>query len=77
MGQSFLNIVLSCVQDGEVEDFRLLDVEEVADLIQNTDEFKDNCNLVIIDFFVRHGLITPEQPGYLDLVSRLRGANFS
>ena len=58
--------------DGEVAAFMLLDMQEVADLIQDTDEFKNNCALVIIDFMIRHGLIDPAAPGYLDLVRGLR-----
>lgn len=58
--------------DGEVEDFHLLPIAEVARLVRETDEFKLNCNLVIADFLVRHGHIGPEQPGYLDLVTGLR-----
>jgi 8-oxo-dGTP pyrophosphatase MutT (NUDIX family) len=58
--------------DGEVEDFQLLPLAEVARLVRDTDEFKLNCNLVIADFLVRHGHIAPEQPGYVDLVTGLR-----
>lgn len=57
--------------DGEVADFMLLPVSEVARLVSETDEFKLNCNLVVIDFLVRHGIINPETPGYLDLVQGL------
>ncbi|MES9990369.1 MAG: DUF4743 domain-containing protein [Candidatus Thiodiazotropha sp.] len=57
--------------DGEVAEFMLLPVEEVARLVAETDEFKLNCNLVVIDFLVRHGIINPETPGYLDLVQGL------
>ncbi|KAK1360482.1 Nudix hydrolase domain-containing protein [Heracleum sosnowskyi] len=42
-------------QDGEVGSFRLIPVELVADVIQKTEFFKLNCNLVIIDFLFRHG----------------------
>jgi 8-oxo-dGTP pyrophosphatase MutT (NUDIX family) len=57
--------------DGEVAEFMLLPVDEVAGLVAQTDEFKLNCNLVVIDFLVRHGIINPETPGYLDLVQGL------
>ncbi|MES9945218.1 MAG: DUF4743 domain-containing protein [Candidatus Thiodiazotropha sp.] len=57
--------------DGEVAEFMLLPVAEVARLVAQTDEFKLNCNLVVIDFLVRHGIINPESPGYLDLVQGL------
>ena len=58
--------------DGEVESFMCLPVEDVAQIVRDTDEFKLNCNLVIIDFLVRHGVIDPGMPGYLDLVLGLR-----
>ncbi len=59
-------------QDGEVERFDLLPIEEVAQIVRDTDRFKQNCNLVIIDFLIRHGHIRPEQEGYLELVRGLR-----
>jgi 8-oxo-dGTP pyrophosphatase MutT (NUDIX family) len=58
--------------DGEVEEFKLLPIEEVARLVRETDEFKLNCNLVVIDFLVRHGLITPDHPEYLGIATGLR-----
>jgi 8-oxo-dGTP pyrophosphatase MutT (NUDIX family) len=66
--------------DGEVAEFLLLPIEEVARLVRETDEFKLNCNLVIVDFLVRHGFIHPDQAGYPDLISGLRpesGAAFA
>ena len=61
--------------DGEVEEFRLRPIAEVAAIVRDSlDEFKFNCSLVIIDFLIRHGLITPEDPDYFGLVTGLRGA---
>ena len=57
--------------DGELEDFYLWPIEQVAETVRDTTEFKFNCNLVIIDFLVRHGLIPPEDPDYLDIVAGL------
>ena len=57
--------------DGEVEAFMLLPIEEVAEIVRDSDEFKLNCNLVVIDFLVRHGLIGPEDPDYLGIVTGL------
>lgn len=57
--------------DGEVAAFYLMPVEEVAQIVRETDEFKLNCNLVIIDFLLRHGVLTPEHPEYLALVQGL------
>ena len=58
--------------DGEVESFRRLPLAEVAALVRDTDAFKLNCNLTIIDFLVRHGFITPEEPDYLEILAGLR-----
>jgi isopentenyldiphosphate isomerase len=49
--------------DGEAEDFQLMEVDEILTrLYQN--EFKPNCGLVIIDFLIRHGIVTPESEKY-------------
>jgi isopentenyldiphosphate isomerase len=58
--------------DGEIETFMLWPIAKVAEIVRDTREFKFNCNLVIIDFVVRHGLIEPEHPDYLDIVKGLR-----
>ena len=58
--------------DGEVEAFYRLPVAEVARLVRDTDEFKLNCNLVIIDFLVRHGGIPQDDPDYLQILYGLR-----
>jgi isopentenyldiphosphate isomerase len=57
--------------DGELEAFMLMPVEEVAAIVRDTKQFKFNCNLVIIDFLVRHGLIGPDEPDYLAIVKGL------
>jgi hypothetical protein len=58
--------------DGEVESFQRLPADEVARLVRDTDAFKLNCNLVIIDFLVRHGLLSPMEPDYLEILRGLR-----
>ena len=57
--------------DGEVESFDLLPIERVVRMVESTDDFKDNCNLVLIDFFVRRGLIDFSYPGYTNIISSL------
>jgi len=57
--------------DGEVSEFQLLNFESVLELVRDTDDFKPNCNLVILDFLIRHGAIRPEEPEYVELVSGL------
>jgi 8-oxo-dGTP pyrophosphatase MutT (NUDIX family) len=57
--------------DGEIDQFTLLPLAEVARLVRDTEEFKFNCNLVIIDFLVRHGFLGPEDPDYVAIVQGL------
>ncbi|EZF74552.1 hypothetical protein H105_03753 [Trichophyton soudanense CBS 452.61] len=57
--------------DSEVEDFRLWSVGEVKEAMSNG-EFKPNCALVLIDFFIRHGFLTPEnEKDYLEILARI------
>jgi len=58
--------------DGEIVSFALMDAAEVLTRVRDTDDFKFNVNLVIIDFALRHGVIAPTDPAYLDLVTGLR-----
>lgn len=59
--------------DGEVEGFELMPVEQVAGIVRGSNQFKFNCNLVIIDFLIRHGVINPDtEPDYEALVRGLR-----
>jgi 8-oxo-dGTP pyrophosphatase MutT (NUDIX family) len=44
-------------RDGEVEAFELWDLDRVLDAVRHTDEFKFNVNLVLIDLFLRRGLV--------------------
>ena len=60
--------------DGEVDEFFLWSLDKVAATMSPDchDPYKPNCYLVIIDFMLRHGYISPESPGYLDLLRELR-----
>jgi 8-oxo-dGTP pyrophosphatase MutT (NUDIX family) len=58
--------------DGEIVAFTLMDAEDVVESVRLTEDFKFNVNLVIIDFALRHGLVTPDDPDYLALVTGLR-----
>lgn len=58
--------------DDEVEGFVLMGVEEVK-VKMLKGEFKPNSSLVMLDFLVRHGVVTEEnEGGYVDVVGRLR-----
>ena len=50
--------------DGEVGEFVLMPVDEVARIVETSDEFKYNCNLVIIDWLMRTGRLDPEHPDF-------------
>ena len=59
--------------DGEVEEFILKPIEEVQEMLRNGADFKFNVPLVIIDFLIRRGFITPEnERNYCEIVTRLR-----
>jgi 8-oxo-dGTP pyrophosphatase MutT (NUDIX family) len=58
--------------DGEIAEFQLMAADEVIERVRDTEDFKFNVNLVIIDFALRHGLVTPDERDYLDLVTGLR-----
>jgi hypothetical protein len=57
--------------DGEVAAFHLMPISEVAHLVHDTDSFKYNCNLVVIDFLIRHGFILPDHAEYKALQDAL------
>ncbi len=53
--------------DGEVDEFILMSLQEMAKLTDTTSEFKDNCNLVNIDLLLRQGLIDNTHPDFDDI----------
>ncbi len=57
--------------DGEVETFELMPIAEVIERVRDSDDFKPNCDLVIIDFLIRHGYLGPEESDYLALQTGL------
>ncbi|RMZ76866.1 hypothetical protein DV738_g4699, partial [Chaetothyriales sp. CBS 135597] len=57
--------------DDEAIDFQLLSIQDLHTALANG-KFKPNCALVLLDFFVRHGIITPQnEPDYIEIVARL------
>ena len=61
--------------DGEVAGFYLMPAQEVMEIVRDTDRFKFHCAPVLIDFFIRHGLIDPDrEPDYVGLCEMLHGA---
>jgi 8-oxo-dGTP pyrophosphatase MutT (NUDIX family) len=55
--------------DNEAVDFRLLSVDEVRAAMAEG-RFKPNCALLLIEFLVRHGFITADEPDYIEIVDR-------
>ena len=59
-------------KDGEVESFSLCTVEEIKEQLAQG-RWKPNCALVMLDFLVRHGIITPaNDPYYSEILHRVR-----
>ncbi|MBL6456270.1 DUF4743 domain-containing protein [Belnapia sp. T6] len=48
--------------DGEVERFELWPAQRLLEAVRDTEEVKFNVNLVLIDLFLREGLIDPASP---------------
>lgn len=58
--------------DGEVDAFYRWPIEEVMRVIRETEDFKFNCALVVIDFLVRRGILQPDDPDYSEILQGLR-----
>lgn len=57
--------------DGEVAEFYCWPIDKVKDEIA-TDDFKPNCALVVLDFLIRNGFVSPDnEPHYVDFVCGL------
>ncbi|KAK1969856.1 NUDIX domain-containing protein [Colletotrichum sublineola] len=58
-------------KDGEVAEFSLCTVEQVLEGLAQG-QWKPNCALVILDFFIRHGILTRDnEPDYDQIVRRI------
>lgn len=57
--------------DGEIEAFVRWPARRAVRVARETEEFKFNVALVIIDFALRHGLIDADEPRYLGLLKGL------
>jgi len=58
-------------EDGEIVYFELMPASAVLDRVRTSDDFKFNVNLVILDFALRHGVLRPDDPEYLDVATGL------
>lgn len=57
--------------DGEVDEFILMPLKQVAEIIDTTDQFKANCNLVTIDLLIRSGVISEAHPDFKAITALL------
>ena len=58
--------------DGEMAGFSLMPATEVMEITADSRDFKFNCAVANIDFFIRHGLLTADSPDYERIVAGLR-----
>ncbi|CAJ1055235.1 nudix hydrolase 20%2C chloroplastic-like [Xyrichtys novacula] len=59
------------IGDGEVQEFYLLPMDKVKELLVAGD-FKPNCAMVVLDFLIRHSYIEPDsEPYYQEFVAGL------
>ncbi len=64
--------------DGEIEEFYLWSLGEAMTTTRDTGDFKFNCALVNIDFFMRHGALDADsEPDYLEIAKGLLGCRES
>ena len=62
--------------DGEVASFERVPVGELVERLAaaEDDAWKPNVGVVMIDFLVRHGFVSADDPAFLPLIDSLRGA---
>ncbi len=62
--------------DGETEKFITMTARDALARVRDTDDFKFNVNLVLIDFCLRHGVLTPDdEPDYEAIARGLHGGD--
>mmetsp|Transcript_16957 Transcript_16957/g.46548 ORF Transcript_16957/g.46548 Transcript_16957/m.46548 type:complete len:431 (+) Transcript_16957:311-1603(+) len=63
--------------DGEVDNFFLWDIDQIKESMARDfdDPIKPNCYLVIIDYLLRMGFVSPETKGYLDVLKELKSGD--
>jgi len=67
------NSFIPLPNDNEVKKFDLIPIDTVMEIVKNRPHaFKYNCNLVIIDFLIREGLINDDNEDFRKLVEGLR-----
>ncbi|CAJ1954646.1 unnamed protein product [Cylindrotheca closterium] len=63
--------------DGEVQGFMLWTMDQVKEsmAMDYADPIKPNCYVVIIDYLIRTGQISPDSNGFLDILRELRSGD--
>jgi len=63
--------------DGEVENFFLWRIDQIKESMAPDyhDPIKPNCYLVIIEYLLRMGFVSPQTKGYLDVLQELRSGD--
>lgn len=63
--------------DGEVQGFMLWTMDQIKESIAEDypDPIKPNCYVVIIDYLLRTGQVSPDSKGYLDVLRELRSGD--
>jgi hypothetical protein len=59
-------------EDGEVAEFQLWSLDQLEHSLRNAEDFMFDAALAKLDLLVRHGVVGPEDPDYLDLIAHLR-----
>jgi len=68
-----LNAWLATLSLGDWSWLHHLPLDEVARLVRETEEFKLNSAVVVIDYLIRHGYLTPDDiPDYPTLCRDIR-----
>lgn len=62
-------------QDGEITGFALWPLEQVKQRVADSEDFKFNVALVLIDLFVRRGCLAADEPDYMAILQGLRSAD--
>ena len=60
--------------DGEIEEFHLWTMDKVMDTVENSDAFKFNCGVIVVDFLIRRGFIGPDHSDYVEIQRGLHTA---
>lgn len=58
--------------DGEVEEFFLWPMSEVIDRMRETEDFKFDVPIAILEFAIRHSIIGPDDPDYIRINEAVR-----